>query len=86
MGGLPKGYKAVARDLKLIYKSATEEEGALALDQFAENWDDKYPQISKSWRSHWENINTLFGYPADIPRSSTQPTLLNLSTASFEKC
>ena len=61
-----KDYKAVARDLKLIYKSATEEEGSLALDQFAENWDEKYPQISKSWRSHWENINTLFGYPADI--------------------
>lgn len=61
-----KDYKAVARDLKLIYKSATEEEAVLALDQFAENWDNKYPQISKSWRSHWENINTLFNYPANI--------------------
>jgi len=27
---------------------------------------DKYPQISRSWRNHWENLNTLFIYPADI--------------------
>ena len=61
-----KDYKAVTQDLKKIYHSATEEEGLLSLQQFSEHWDDKYPQISKSWRSRWENINTLFNYPADI--------------------
>ena len=61
-----KDYKAVTRDLKQIYQSATEEEALLALDDFAERWDEKYPQISKSWRSHWENLNTLFNYPPDI--------------------
>lgn len=61
-----KDYKAVTQDLKKIYHSATEEEGLLSLQQFSERWDDKYPQISKSWRSRWENINTLFNYPADI--------------------
>ena len=61
-----KDYKAVAADLKKIYQSVTEEEALLALDQFAERWDDKYPQISRSWRSHWHNLNTLFGYPDDI--------------------
>lgn len=61
-----KDYKAVAADLKRIYQSVTEEEAQQALSQFAENWDDKYPQISRSWRSHWENLNTLFIYPEDI--------------------
>jgi len=37
----------------------------MALDAFAGEWDDKYPQISKSWRAHWENLNTFFGYPPD---------------------
>jgi len=41
----------------------------LALEQFAERWDDKYPQISKSWRNHWENLNTLFNYPPDIRKA-----------------
>ena len=43
-----KDYKGVTRDLKQIYQSATEEEALLALEEFAERWDEKYPQISKS--------------------------------------
>jgi len=64
-----KDYKAVTRDLKQIYQSATEEEALLALEEFAERWDEKYPQISKSWRNHWENLNTLFNYPPDIRKA-----------------
>jgi putative transposase len=61
-----KDYKPVTQDLKQIYQSATEEEALLALEHFAERWDDKYPQISKSWRNHWTNLNTIFNYPPDI--------------------
>ena len=61
-----KDYKEVAADLKLIYKSNTEKEGQLALDRFSEKWDEKYPQISKSWRSNWSNLITIYSYPADI--------------------
>jgi len=61
-----KNYKAVAADLKLIYKSTTEQEASLELDRFADKWDEKYPQISKSWRAHWPNLITLFEFPADI--------------------
>lgn len=64
-----KDYKAIAADLKCIYKSVTEEQALLALEQFAERWGGKYPQISKSWRSHWNNLNTLFNYPEDIRRA-----------------
>ena len=64
-----KNYKAVAADLKKIYQSATEEEALLALDQFSETWDEKYPQITRSWRAHWNNLNTLFDYPEDIRKA-----------------
>ncbi len=64
-----KDYKAIAADLKKIYQSTTEEEALLALEQLAEHWDDKYPQISKSWRAHWQNLNTLFNYPPDIRKA-----------------
>lgn len=63
-----KDYKAVTADLKQIYQSVTEEEALLALDHFAKRWDDRYPQISKSWHAHWHNLNTLFNYPTDIRR------------------
>lgn len=64
-----KDYKAVTADLKRIYQSVTEEEALLALEQFAEQWDAKYPQISRSWRAHWHNLNTLFNYSEDIRKA-----------------
>ena len=64
-----KDYKAIAADLKAIYQATTEEKALQSLDQFAERWDDKYPQISKSWRAHWQNLNTLFNYPQDIRKA-----------------
>jgi len=41
----------------------------LALDQFAERWDEKYPQINRSWRACWHNLNTLLNYPVDIRKA-----------------
>ena len=64
-----KDYKAVTADLKQIYQSATEEEALRALEAFSKRWDDKYPQISRSWHNHWENLNTLFSYPEDIRKA-----------------
>ncbi|PKG82033.1 IS256 family transposase [Colwellia sp. 75C3] len=64
-----KDYKAVTGDLKRIYQSVTEEEALLELDNFCLRWDGKYPQISRSWRAHWTNLNTLFKYPQDIRKA-----------------
>ncbi|HGP0760477.1 TPA: IS256 family transposase, partial [Salmonella enterica subsp. salamae serovar 42:g,t:-] len=64
-----KDYKAVTSGLKTIYQAPTEEAALMALDAFADAWDDKYPQISKSWRAHWENLNTFFSYPPDIRKA-----------------
>ncbi|EMW0828058.1 IS256 family transposase [Klebsiella aerogenes] len=64
-----KDYKAVTSGLKAVYQAPTEDAALMALGAFADEWDDKYPQISKSWRAHWENLNTFFGYPPDIRRA-----------------
>ena len=61
-----KDYKELTADLKRIYQSVTEQEASLELDSFSEKWDEKYPQISKSWRANWVNLVTLFDYPTDI--------------------
>ena len=64
-----KDYKPVTADLKRIYQAVTEEQALQALDDFAARWGDKYPQISKSWRAHWDKLNTLFNYPDDIRKA-----------------
>lgn len=64
-----KDDKAVAADLKQIYQAPTEAAALLALDRFSDKWDTSYPQISRSWKANWENLNTLFNYPADIRKA-----------------
>ncbi len=61
--------KAVARDLKKIYASATAIEAEQALEEFAQAWDAKYPTITKMWRLKWADIVTLFGYPPAIRKA-----------------
>lgn len=64
-----KDYKELTADLKGIYRAVTEDEALRALDEFSDKWDEKYPQISRSWRAHWHNLNTLFSYPEDIRKA-----------------
>lgn len=64
-----KDYRVLTADLKRIYQSTTEQDAQQELERFAGIWDDKYPQISKSWRNHWPNLITLFDYPDDIRKA-----------------
>jgi len=64
-----KERKAVAEDLKAIYRAATEPEAERALQAFEQKWDRKYPSISKSWRTHWPQIITFLKYPAEIRKA-----------------
>ena len=63
-----KDRKAVAADLKRIYRAATLAEAERALEDFAERWDGKYPSISQMWLRHWEKLITIFDYPEEIRR------------------
>ncbi len=64
-----KDRKAVAGDLKEIYRPATVELAEKALQAFSAKWDEKYPAISPSWRNNWANIIPLFAYPPEIRRA-----------------
>lgn len=63
-----KDRRAVAADLKRIYRAVTVAEAERALDRFSERWDHKYPSISALWLRHWEHIITLFDYPEEVRR------------------
>ena len=64
-----KDRKAVTKDLKTIYRAPTLQAAEDCLDEFAQSWDDRYPMISKSWRSHWANITAMFEYPPEIRKA-----------------
>jgi len=64
-----KGCKALTADLKGVYRTVAEDEVLKALNNFSNKCDEKYPQISRSWRAYWHNLNTLFSYPEDIRKA-----------------
>jgi len=64
-----KDRKKIAADLKNVYRAATIEQAEDALKDFEETWDDRYPMISKSWRSNWSHIIPFFAYSAEIRKA-----------------
>ncbi len=62
-----KDHKFVANDLKSIY-TAINEGLTCSLDNFAEKWDKKYPQITKSWKNNWNNLIIFLEYPQEFRR------------------
>lgn len=61
-----KERKAVAAELKPIYRAATAEDGWDQLGAFAEKWDARYPSISQIWKRNWDQVRPFFAYPAEI--------------------
>lgn len=63
-----KDLKALTSDLKAVYAAVDEQAALDALETFAQNWDNKYPKIAKSWRENWANLSTYFKYPQEVRR------------------
>ena len=63
-----KWRKAVASDLRLIYRSATAAEAEQHLAEVEAKWK-AYPSVSQIWRRNWPRITPFFNYPSDIRRA-----------------
>src|SRR4051812_9475549 len=61
--------RAVAADLKRIYTAADQDAAADELQRFADNWDARYPTISRSWLEHWEQITPFLAFPPELRRA-----------------
>jgi len=60
--------KAFMKDLRLVYRAATREDGETHLLQLAEKWGAKYPAAIRSWENNWHELSTFFDYPAELRR------------------
>lgn len=63
-----KDLKPVMADLKAIYQAPSEDDALYHLEEFAERWDKKYPQILKSWKENWSELSAFFKYPDEVRR------------------
>ncbi len=60
--------KAFTKDLRRIYQASTREQAESQLLQLGEKWGQQYAIAVRSWENNWEELATMFAYPAEIRR------------------
>jgi len=63
-----KDRKAFVDDLKTIYRAPTREAGESALLALGDRWGKQYAVAVRSWEANWDDLATMFDYPAAIRR------------------
>jgi putative transposase len=63
-----KDSKAMAKDLKEIYRSNMEETGLQALAKAEEKWGEKYPVVFRSWHKNWDRLSNIYHYGPALRR------------------
>jgi putative transposase len=60
-----KERRALAMDLKPIYRAATAEAAELALQEFREKWP-KHQVVADVWARNWERVIPFFQFPEEV--------------------
>ena len=61
-----KDKKPFMKDLKEVYKAATEELALAQLDKLKETWGNSYGMVIDSWYNNWNNLSTFFDFSPRI--------------------
>ncbi|WP_281505866.1 transposase [Acinetobacter pittii] len=61
-----KDYKAVTSESESDLSGKYRGKCFKILDIFCDQWNHQYPKIGESGGANWENIRTIFSYPAEI--------------------
>ncbi|MFC1566292.1 IS256 family transposase [bacterium] len=64
-----KDRKKLSTDLKKVYTTTNADSARLALEDFKEKWDSKYPTIYEIWNRNWEGIIPFLAYPEYIRKA-----------------
>ena len=61
-----KHSKEFTNDLKRIYKSPSETQAQIELENLIQKWDTRYPLAVKPWVNHWDNLVTFLKFSDPI--------------------
>ena len=80
-----KERKAVARDLRAIYRAPSLGAAEHALEAFEARWDERFPMISLKWRANWANLIPFFDYPPEIRKVMYTTNAVESLNAQLQK-
>ncbi len=79
-----KDRSAISEDVKAIYQSKSSEEAEKQLGAFCENWQKKYPKITKSWREDFNVLTTFLNYPSSIRLIISTTNIIESTNKEFK--
>lgn len=80
-----KDQKSLLKDLKRVYKANSKSEADQELDIFIDKWENKYPIVTKSWRSNWDNLSNYFKYTKVIRKVIYTTNIIESVNRQFRK-
>jgi putative transposase len=75
----------IARDLKPVYTAVSPKAAEAAFEVFDEKWGERYPAISKLWRSAWENFIPFLDLDIEIRHLLSTTNAIESLNARFRK-
>ena len=63
-----KYWDAMAKDLRPIYTAASEDAALARFQEFDEQWGQRYPAITRMWRSAWTEFVPFLDYDVEVRR------------------
>jgi len=77
--------KLIASQLKKVYTAPSAELAESFLDDFAKEWDKKYPMISKSWKSRWPEVTPFFKFSPAVRKGVYTTNAIESLNYSMQK-
>ena len=63
-----KYWDAMAKDLRPVYTAANEASARARFQEFDEQWGQRYPAITRMWRSAWTEFVPFLDYDVEVRR------------------
>ena len=78
-------WQPITKQLKAIYTAPGLEAAELLFEEFAEDWETKYPAMIKSWRDTWDDFIPFLEFPPELRKVVYSTNAIEALNARFRK-
>jgi transposase-like protein len=61
-----KHWQAITRQLKVVYTAVSVDAAVEAFEEFATEWQPRYPAMIAMWRRSWDEFTPFLAFPVEI--------------------
>ena len=80
-----KHWGPITKAMREIYTSATVEAAEARFESFADDWEDTYPAMIRSWRNSWDEFVPFLEFPPELRRVVYTTNAIESLNARFRR-